>query len=294
MRLCGNSILAVSDICQQLAGFQPVIFCSHHRSAHDGLRNNQVWDGICVNRSRDSVPDNHGNSVIRKAVNLNEAVRRVDMSKAMIRTGDCPSAKGMREDVGRRSYRSAWGNTIIVIFMALSQFSCSSADIHNNDPFKPINELFCILQVFVKNPTLKNMKDLFATMSSSYIPYSRYLFNSIMVSVLGTAACFIVAMAAYAFASIHSRGKIIFNMIVFSPCFPDVTGVPRFIIMSKMKILIHIWRGFAYDGKQPGFVPAQAVHGAMIIDETRNLRGLTGPASSGFMECCYALCQADG
>jgi len=165
------------------------------------------------------------------------------MSKAMIRTGRLPfSKKGMREDVGRRSYRSAWGNTIIVIFMGIIAIFMALPLIYTiTTAFKPINELFLYPpKFFVKNPTLKNMKDLFATMSSSYIPYSRYLFNSIMVSVLGTAGhVFIVAMAAYAFAK-HSfpGGKFIFNMIVFSLMFSGyVTGVPRFIIMSKMKIL---------------------------------------------------------
>ncbi|HHT87904.1 MAG TPA: carbohydrate ABC transporter permease [Clostridiales bacterium] len=148
----------------------------------------------------------------------------------------------MREDVGRRSYRSAWGNAIIVLFMAVIAFFMALPLIYTiSTAFKPINELFLYPpRFFVKNPTLKNMKDLFATMSSSYIPFSRYLFNSLLVSILGTAGhVFIVAMAAYAFAKHTFPGsKFFFNMIVFSLMFSGyVTGVPRFIIMSKIKIL---------------------------------------------------------
>jgi ABC-type glycerol-3-phosphate transport system permease component len=165
------------------------------------------------------------------------------MSKINIRAGRLPfSKKGMREDVGRRSYRSAWGNAIIVLFMAVIAFFMALPLIYTiSTAFKPINELFLYPpRFFVKNPTLKNMKDLFATMSSSYIPFSRYLFNSLLVSILGTAGhVFIVAMAAYAFAKHTFPGsKFFFNMIVFSLMFSGyVTGVPRFIIMSKIKIL---------------------------------------------------------
>ena len=159
------------------------------------------------------------------------------MSKVRIGTRRLTfSKKGMREDVGRRSYRSAWGNAIIVIFMAIVAVFMALPLVYTvSTAFKPIHELFLYPpRFFVKNPTLKNMRDLFATMSSSYIPYSRYLFNSIVVSVLGTAGhVLIAAMAAYTFAK-HSfpGGKFIFNMIVFSFMFSGyVTGVPRFIIM---------------------------------------------------------------
>jgi len=170
-------------------------------------------------------------------------VRRVAMGKVKLGKRRLPfSKKGMRENVARRSYRSAWGNTLIVIFMAVVAVFMALPLIYTiTTAFKPINELFLYPpKFFVKNPTLKNMKDLFATMSSSYIPYSRYLFNSLIVSVLGTAGhVFASAMAAYAFAK-HTfpGGKFIFNMIVFSLMFSGyVTAVPRFIIMSKLKIL---------------------------------------------------------
>lgn len=165
------------------------------------------------------------------------------MSKLYMKVGKLPfSKKGMREDVGRKSYRSTWGNMLIVFFMAIVAVFMALPLVYTiSTAFKPINELFLYPPRFlVKNPTLKNIKDLFATMSSSYIPFSRYLFNSLTVSIIGTLGhVFIVAMAAYAFAKHTFPGsKFLFNMIVFSLMFSGyVTGVPRFIIMSKIGIL---------------------------------------------------------
>jgi len=165
------------------------------------------------------------------------------MSKTNVGVGKLQfGRRRMREDVGRKSYRSSWGNVLIVLFMAVIAFFMALPLIYTiTTAFKPINELFMYPpRFFVKNPTLKNIKDLFATMSSSYIPFSRYLFNSLTVSIIGTAGhVIVVAMAAYAFAKHKFPGsKFLFSMVVFSLMFSGyVTGVPRFIIMSKIKIL---------------------------------------------------------
>lgn len=124
---------------------------------------------------------------------------------------------------------------VIAVFMALPLvYTVTTA-------FKPLGELFQYPpRFFVQQPTLKNFKDLFGAMSSSYIPFSRYLFNSLLVSILGTTGHVIIAaMAAYAFAKHKFPGsKLFFNMVVFSLMFSGyVTGVPRFIIMSKTHIL---------------------------------------------------------
>ena len=46
---------------------------------------------------------------------------------------------------------------------------------------------------FVENPTVKNFSDLFEMMSDSWVPFSRYLFNTLFVAVVGTAGHVIVA-----------------------------------------------------------------------------------------------------
>jgi ABC-type glycerol-3-phosphate transport system permease component len=66
--------------------------------------------------------------------------------------------------------------------------------------FKPPDELFAYPPRFlVTNPTLQNFKDLFARMSTSGVPVSRYLFNSVMVTIVTVAASIVVSStAAYA------------------------------------------------------------------------------------------------
>lgn len=144
--------------------------------------------------------------------------------------------------MGRKSYRSTWGNIIIIIFMAVVAIFMALPLVYTiTTAFKPMNELFLYPpKFFVRNPTMKNFRDLFSAMNSSYIPFSRYLFNSVLVSVVGSIGhVLIAAMAAYAFAKHKFPGsKFLFNMVVFSLMFSGyVTGVPRFIIMSKMKVL---------------------------------------------------------
>ena len=54
--------------------------------------------------------------------------------------------------------------------------------------FKPLDELWMFPPRFiVMKPTIKNYNDLFIQMNVSWVPFSRYIFNTIMVSVVGTA-----------------------------------------------------------------------------------------------------------
>ncbi|NTW96533.1 MAG: carbohydrate ABC transporter permease, partial [Erysipelotrichaceae bacterium] len=54
-----------------------------------------------------------------------------------------------------------------------------------NQAFKPLDELFMFPpRFFVIKPTLKNFTDLFRTASTTGVPMSRYLFNSIIVTVV--------------------------------------------------------------------------------------------------------------
>lgn len=70
---------------------------------------------------------------------------------------------------------------------------------------------------FVENPTVKNFSDLFEMMSDSWVPFSRYLFNTLFVAVVGTAGHVIVAsLCAYALAKHLSPGESVFRLT----CFP--------------------------------------------------------------------------
>ena len=101
---------------------------------------------------------------------------------------------------------------------------------------KPLDELWRFPpRFYVTKPTLKNFKDLFYLMNTSWVPFTRYIFNTIFTSVTGTTGhLFLASMAAYAMAKIKFPGhKWMFKLVRTSLMFhATVTGVTRFMIMS--------------------------------------------------------------
>ena len=104
--------------------------------------------------------------------------------------------------------------------------------------FKPLNEVFMFPPKFyVVNPTMDNFLDLFQLIGNSWVPFSRYIFNTVFITLLGTIGSVIIAsMAAYPLAKYQFPGsKFINSMIVYSLMFNgSVTAIPNYIIMSKI------------------------------------------------------------
>lgn len=107
-----------------------------------------------------------------------------------------------------------------------------------SNSLKPIEELFLFPpRIFVINPTFDNYLDLFDIISNSWVPFSRYLFNTILITVMGTLGqVFISSLAAYGLAKFKFPGvRFCFNLIVFSLMFTStVTAIPSYIIISKL------------------------------------------------------------
>lgn len=101
---------------------------------------------------------------------------------------------------------------------------------------KPLDELFVFPpRFFVVNPTIKNFRDLFILMNKSWVPFSRYIFNTVFISVAGTLGNVILASyAAYALAKIKFPGRqFLFSIVVYSLMFNStVTGITNFLTMS--------------------------------------------------------------
>lgn len=114
--------------------------------------------------------------------------------------------------------------------------------------FKPPEELFAYPpRFFVVNPTLKNFTDLFTLMSTSDVPVSRYLFNSLVVTVVSMVASLVVSStAAYALSKKRFRLKqTLFTINTLALMFvPIAVTIPRFLIIAKMGLidnfLVHI------------------------------------------------------
>ena len=114
-----------------------------------------------------------------------------------------------------------------------------------SNAFKPPDELFAYPpRFFVINPTFKNFTDLFSRMSNSGIPVSRYLFNSITITLVTVAASIMVSsMAAYALSKKKFKlKKTLFAINTVALMFvPIAVTIPRFLIIDKLQLMDTYW-----------------------------------------------------
>lgn len=109
-----------------------------------------------------------------------------------------------------------------------------------NHAFKPFTELFAYPpRFFVRKPTLENFRLLFNFSSESGIPASRYLFNSIIITITVIILTLIISScAAFALSKLEFRGKKAFNRInTLALMFvPVAVAIPRFLIIVNLGI----------------------------------------------------------
>lgn len=137
--------------------------------------------------------------------------------------------------------RSMAGNTLLFILMAIcGVFMALPLIMIVNNALKPLDELFQFPpKIFVRNPTLENFSDLFVAMSDSWVPFSRYIINTLIITGFGTVGHVILAsLAAYPLAKHNFPGKkILFSMVVLSMMFSwTVTQIPTYMIVSWLHI----------------------------------------------------------
>lgn len=139
----------------------------------------------------------------------------------------------------RKPNRSKGGDIFIYVMLFLIAlimvfplvFAVSNA-------LKPMDELFRFPPtLFAKNPTFDNFQDLFVTMGKSWVPFSRYIFNTVFMTAAGTIGHLIVAsMGAYVLAKYDfPGGRTFFNLVVTALMFNGyATVIPNYLVMSKL------------------------------------------------------------
>lgn len=107
-----------------------------------------------------------------------------------------------------------------------------------SNSFKPLNELWIFPpKLFPMRPTLSNYRDMITVMSESVVPFSRYLFNTVLITVCGTTGHIVLAsMCAFSLAKKRFPGRsLIFGMIVVALMFNGtVTAIPNYVTMAKI------------------------------------------------------------
>ncbi|MCR5770077.1 MAG: carbohydrate ABC transporter permease [Butyrivibrio sp.] len=126
----------------------------------------------------------------------------------------------------------------IALLVIMGAFMALPLVLAVSNSLKPLEELFIFPpRFFVRNPTLDNFHDVFVLMSGSWVPFARYTFNTVFITIVGTFGHLIIAsLCAYALAKYKFPGqKIIFWIIVTALMFStQVTAIPNYLIMSKI------------------------------------------------------------
>ena len=146
----------------------------------------------------------------------------------------------------KRVSRSAAGNVTVIIFLLIfGVFMILPLYYMVVSALKPTSELFYFPPKFyVIKPTLRNFLTLIKFQAQSDVPFERYLFNSVFVTVVSTVGYVLLAsMAAYALSKHKFPLKnAITKSVVFAILFrPEVTSVPLYILMVKAHIIDNYW-----------------------------------------------------
>jgi len=114
-----------------------------------------------------------------------------------------------------------------------------------NHAFKPLVELFeWPPRFFVQNPTFDNFIDLFAVTSSTGIPMSRYLFNSLLITSLTVFASIVIgSLAGFALSKLEFRFKetlLWVNNIAIMFVGASVS-IPRYLVIEQLGLIDSFW-----------------------------------------------------
>ncbi|MBO5200403.1 MAG: carbohydrate ABC transporter permease [Clostridia bacterium] len=114
--------------------------------------------------------------------------------------------------------------------------------------FKPMEEFFLFPpRFFVQNPTTDNFVQMVQVMSSMWVPFERYLFNTVLISFGSTIVYVVIAcMAAYPLAKHDFPGRGPINSVIVTALMftAAVTCIARYIILAMMHMIDTYWAMF--------------------------------------------------
>ena len=128
---------------------------------------------------------------------------------------------------------------VLALFMALPIYLAVVMSL------KPVQELFVFPpKLYVIDPTLSNYSAMFRLCSDLWVPFSRYVFNSVFVTVSVT-VCQVVfsAMAAFCLAKVRFPGAKAINAIIVVALLyqSNVIYIMQYMVMAKMGMIDTYW-----------------------------------------------------
>ena len=138
--------------------------------------------------------------------------------------------------------RTRGGNAVIfIVMLILGAFMVLPLVYAVIQSIKPVEELFIFPpRFFVIRPTLDNFRDLISVGGNLWVPFERYVLNSVFLSVVITVSHVIISsMAAYPLAKHPFPGsKFIFTLIVTALMFSSpVMAIPSYMVMAKLNLI---------------------------------------------------------
>ncbi len=146
----------------------------------------------------------------------------------------------------KRRNRSLGGDIFLTVLLGLfGLFSLFPLWYIFVSAFKPFSEIFIFPpRLTVDNPTLNNFFDLANIIQGFDVPLSRYAFNTLLITGVGTAGTVLLgSMAAFPLAKyVFPRSKAMNQVIVYALMFStSVTAIPNYLIMSKLGMINTYW-----------------------------------------------------
>ncbi|MBD2867805.1 carbohydrate ABC transporter permease [Paenibacillus arenilitoris] len=142
--------------------------------------------------------------------------------------------------------RIDWGGLLLyLVLTVLGLFMLAPLVYMASTAVKPVSELFLFPpRFFPINPTLINYRDLFFITGTTFVPFSRYIFNSVFItSAIVLLGIVVSMMASYPLAKHQMPFKsTIFSLIVTALMFsPAVLQIPQYLIISKTGLMNTYW-----------------------------------------------------
>ena len=134
---------------------------------------------------------------------------------------------------------------IILIILPLVVFMALPLIFIINHAFKPMEELFAFPPTFfVRNPTLDNFVKLIKFSRTAGIPLSRYIFNSLIVTVATIGfSLLLTTCAAFAMSKIKFKGRNLMmqvNQVAIMFVSTSVL-IPRYLVICRLGIINTFW-----------------------------------------------------
>ncbi len=151
-----------------------------------------------------------------------------------------------RIHITKQLNRSHFGNFLVLLMLVCVGIFMGLPLYYNIiQAFKPVEERFIFPpRFYVVNPTGANFSQLFQLVSDLTVPFTRYLFNSIFVSLATTSIGVLIgAMAAYPFAKKKFPGRnALWRLIMLTLLFSGgVTELPSYIVKAKLGLINTYW-----------------------------------------------------